>query len=620
MGSKIKILTLILFLVSLQSSAAFFNNRVAVQGYLKQGSTPLNDATGYSMRFLVKQNSTVVWCQDSASSVPVVNGIFTSVLSGNSNCQSLSNAFDPTVFTHAANTDVYTVDVVVDLNKDGFGGADDATFAGISLVSSPMAMICNQANTALTATTATSATNATNATNATTATTATTAGNVTGVVAIANGGTGAASAAAARTALGLGGLATVNTSGAVTDFLRGDGTWGSSMQNNATDPSTPSTGQVWYNSTTNVLKYYDGTTVRSIGVAGAGLNNFNGLTASTQTLAIGTTGTAPAWSSAASTHTLNIPMASTTSVTAGLISKTEYNLFNSKLSSTLASGNIFIGNSSNVAAGVSLSGDATISNAGLLTIDKTTTAQANKILSLDGSGISISAGHQFNGSVSGSVIVQAAGTTTSYSMTLPPAQGGASQVLANNGSGTLSWMTPMDLSNAQTVGGAKTFSSAGVFQNGLTISAGGLTVSGGSLTLPSGASVTTSAGALTVTAATNLTAQSASGSTTTLGNTGGASATVIQAGTGKVKIGSTGTAFTASGVCSVASTALATTETNVTCTGVPASTAVAVSCSPGASLSAASALYARATGTVNQIAIRGTVAATAVTWTCMWMQ
>src|SRR5207253_8270679 len=98
------------------------------------------------------------------------------------------------------------------------------------------------------------------------------------------------------------------------------------------------------------------------------------------------------------------------------------------------------------------------------------------------------------------------------------------------------------------------------------------------------------------------------------------SATTVQAGTGKVKIGSTGTAFTAEGVCAVASTALATTETNVTCTGAPASTAVAVYCSPGAALSSSAAVIARATGTVNQVAIRGTVAATAVTWTCKWMQ
>jgi len=63
----------------------------------------------------------------------------------------------------------------------------------------------------------------------------------------------------------------------------------------------------------------------------AAITSLNGLTAATQTFATpGTTGTAPNWSSVTSTHTLNIPLASATSVTAGLISKSDYDNFNSK--------------------------------------------------------------------------------------------------------------------------------------------------------------------------------------------------------------------------------------------------------------------------------------------------
>lgn len=62
------------------------------------------------------------------------------------------------------------------------------------------------------------------------------------------------------------------------------------------------------------------------------VTSLGGLTGATQTFAIGTTGTAPAWSSATTTHTLNIPMAATTSVAAGLISKTQYDSFAAKAS------------------------------------------------------------------------------------------------------------------------------------------------------------------------------------------------------------------------------------------------------------------------------------------------
>jgi len=63
----------------------------------------------------------------------------------------------------------------------------------------------------------------------------------------------------------------------------------------------------------------------------AGLTSLNGLTAQVQTFATpGTTGTTPNWSSATSIHTLNIPLANATGVTAGLISKAQYDVFNGK--------------------------------------------------------------------------------------------------------------------------------------------------------------------------------------------------------------------------------------------------------------------------------------------------
>jgi len=64
--------------------------------------------------------------------------------------------------------------------------------------------------------------------------------------------------------------------------------------------------------------------------------------------------------------TINIATASGTNT--GLLTSTDWTTFNNKLSSTLNDGNIFVGNSSNVATGVALSGDGTISNTGVLTV------------------------------------------------------------------------------------------------------------------------------------------------------------------------------------------------------------------------------------------------------------
>ncbi|WP_374034909.1 cell wall anchor protein [Bdellovibrio bacteriovorus] len=90
-------------------------------------------------------------------------------------------------------------------------------------------------------------------------------------------------------------------------------------------------GKTWFNTTSNQVKYWDGSAAVALGVSGAGLTSLNGQTGSTQTFATpGTSGLAPAWSSAGNAHTLNIPMASTASVTAGLISKTDYDSFAAK--------------------------------------------------------------------------------------------------------------------------------------------------------------------------------------------------------------------------------------------------------------------------------------------------
>ena len=92
---------------------------------------------------------------------------------------------------------------------------------------------------------------------------------------------------------------------------------------------------------------------------------------------------------------------------------------------------------------------------------------------------------------------------------------------------------------------------------------------------------------------------------------------------GSLKLGTAGTVFSAAGVCTVSPAfVLNATAVAKTCTGVPASTAVAVSCSPsGAFVGGAFAVMARANNTLNSITMQATGANTAsLTYTCMWVR
>ncbi|MBS1972393.1 MAG: hypothetical protein JSU04_18960 [Bdellovibrionales bacterium] len=213
-------------------------------------------------------------------------------------------------------------------------------------------------------------------------------------------------------------------------------------------------GQMWYDA--GLIKYWDGSATKTLGVAGAGITSFNGATVNTQTLAIGSTGNLPSWSSNTSTgtHTLNIPMASASgTVTAGLLSNADYVSMMGKQSSVLASGQLWVGNASGAAEARTLSGDVfSVSNAGLVTIDKTTTGASNKILSLDGSGVANVKGLNVQ-TGSGSVTLQTAGAFTNYVLTLPNTAGSANQVMATDGAGNLSWVTPLSSSTGFVNGG-----------------------------------------------------------------------------------------------------------------------------------------------------------------------
>ncbi|MGZ3805985.1 MAG: hypothetical protein ACXVB4_17345, partial [Pseudobdellovibrionaceae bacterium] len=59
------------------------------------------------------------------------------------------------------------------------------------------------------------------------------------------------------------------------------------LSSNAADPGSPTAGQVWYNSTSHTVKYYDGSVVQSLtGATASGITSLNGLTTGTQTFAV----------------------------------------------------------------------------------------------------------------------------------------------------------------------------------------------------------------------------------------------------------------------------------------------------------------------------------------------
>ncbi|MFN8845957.1 MAG: hypothetical protein ACK5W9_03830 [Bdellovibrionales bacterium] len=245
MGSNTMKIFFFFFLSVLVKAQPYFNHNISVQGFLKSGGSALNDVAGFPMKFVVKRNSTAVWCQSPVVPVPVVNGVFTSALTGNSNCDSLSNAFDASVLNFSSNSDVFSVDVTVDVLKNGFATSDDATFSGIQLASSPFAVRASVANRAEA---------------------------LTGTLPLSSGGTGATNAVNARANLGLGNVALLNLSGVGTDVLRGDGTFGTlpavtlagdvsgsasattvdKIKGRNVSPTAPTNGQVltWNNSTT----------------------------------------------------------------------------------------------------------------------------------------------------------------------------------------------------------------------------------------------------------------------------------------------------------------------------------------------------------------------------------
>jgi hypothetical protein len=268
-----------------------------------------------------------------------------------------------------------------------------------------------------------------------------------------------------------------------------------------------------------------------------GIASLNGLTAATQLFANGTSGTAPAFVSSTATHTLNIPLASTASVTAGLISNTDYTTFSNKISNPMTTlGDIIYGGASgtptrlgigstnqvlSVVGGIPAwtsagSGDVTgpsSSTDGNFAVFNSTTGKI--IMESAAASLGSGAGGRatFNNGVDvgvsssttgtlvfrnssnvGRTIIQASTSQAASDINYywPIAQGTAGQILATDASGNLSWTAAgagnMILASVQTNTGAKTFNSGTLIlagsTSGTTIFNAAATAGSTTITLP----------------------------------------------------------------------------------------------------------------------------------------
>lgn len=161
-------------------------------------------------------------------------------------------------------------------------------------------------------------------------------------------------------------------------------------------------------------------------------------------------GSAPISSSGGTTPTISISQSG--AATDGYLSSTDWNTFDSKQPPgnyiTALTSDVTATGPGSVAATVAFVGGKTSSEVATSVTDTqnaTALSTASTLMERDGSGETALDGLSLDGSTSGAIKLQAAATTTNYTVKLPSAQGAASTFLQNDGSGNLSWTAPSTL-------------------------------------------------------------------------------------------------------------------------------------------------------------------------------
>jgi len=132
-------------------------------------------------------------------------------------------------------------------------------------------------------------------------------------------------------------------------------------------PLSAESGALATTADTAEVYVFDGATWQLRGaVAGSGILTINSQNGTAQTLATGSSGTAPAFNSSSNIHTLDIPLSSGVGVTSGTISKTDYDKFDDASDLVLFG----VGNRLAIFDAGELSSSSTISNNSFNDLDK----------------------------------------------------------------------------------------------------------------------------------------------------------------------------------------------------------------------------------------------------------
>jgi hypothetical protein len=90
---------------------------------------------------------------------------------------------------------------------------------------------------------------------------------------------------------------------------------------------------------------------------------------------------------------------------------------------------------------------------------------------------------------------------------------------------------------------------------------------------------------------------------------------------GPLSLGAGGTSFSSMGVCVTSNTVVSVSSGTFTCTGLPASTSLAISCSGSSAFTKLTSIYCRATGTVNSMMCNTSLANTVqMIYACLWIK